>query len=923
MDAAITNQPGSSAWPRLRGLSHPLFALLALFSVLPAISLAQYVERFQTWSATTADAWQVQSLSVAPFNVPANAVVEVAVLNSATGNERYGGVRAVGSSLERRLQLHEAEGGGTDVVVLHVQTNGSSSIEHYSDQTGQVTFILLGYWTSGTYVEAFSTFKAGSNTTWVDKKLCTYGVRPTWVVDIVMTNNDSNDEWEGGVRTNGSTLQRRLDLQEAESGGIDAAALSVKADSSLDAIIEVFAENNTSIDFYLVGFWSVAPGAYTELLADIGSPTSNNTWQDVDLTGSGVPNNAIADIALANDDEDDEWTMGVRANGSSMARLLELHEPEGGGADFGRMHVLTDGTAAIEFNHLTVSEPHTFHLMGYWSSCDTSIEYAVSDLGAITPSKSSTGQHINDSRKISGFEEDSSGNASAWYLDCGTFTALGALGGTYSGALGINDSNMIVGWAQIAGGRHRAFTWTSGGGMINLGTLSGRLDSEAVSVNASSEVVGTVVDLGSPPQNRLAFLYLPSPAYSLPAGMNSLGTLGGLQSVATSINNSGQVVGGAQDMAGNFRPFLWQNGTMTDLGTLGGESVRPDSRAQAINNNGDIAGWSYTAGGDLHAFLWDGSMTDLGVLAGGTQSTAFSISDNGVIVGTSRVNADDAHAFVWDATNDMRDLNDLIAPGSGWTLIRATDINTDGSIVGFGTNPSSQTRAFLLTPTCGSGGGGAVAASIILASGSGETDDDGAFAATATDDSGKPLASVEVVSTEAGVVVEFEVIEPAMETEPGMGVDSQVGFIEGDALGRTLKVITGIDRSQASLVTVSMRLATSDVELLEVDPDDMELHVLDSLSVDAGAWLPGGKNIGQSPPTTIKGDSGYMTASDGSVDYWAVRAEGGTFAVRQTIAVDPAPDRPNQTPPSRPCGLAMIQPLFACIVVLLMWNRRR
>ncbi|MBI3833279.1 MAG: hypothetical protein HY287_03000 [Planctomycetes bacterium] len=882
-----------------------------------------YVESFQAWSATSTATWETKSLSGSPFSVPASAVVEIAIRNAKTSNSRYGGARAVGSSLERRLQINQATGGGVDVLVMHVQTDSSSQIQHYAENTTDVDFVLLGYWKCGTYVEGFDSFTIANNTTWTDTNLCSYGVGQGHIAEIVMTNSDTGNESEAGVRTNGSALSRKLNIHQASGGGVDTATMFVEADTSTGSTIEAYAQDKTKVTFYHVGHWSVAPLAYTEQFTDVGSPSSSATWEDLGLATNGVGNTSHVEIVLANEDTGNERNMGIRENGSALSRFLNIQEAQGGGADFARMHIATDVTATIEFYHSNIASSNSFFLVGKWDSCTTSSNYVITDLGAITSSKSSLADNVNSSGNFAGWEEDASGNPTAWYLSCGTFTALGTLGGSYAEAHGINNSGMIAGWSHNASGKRRAFKWTSGGGMTDLGVVSSRTDSEALSVNNNSEIVGTVDNFGRPPSNRLAFIYLPVAAYGLGTGMSSLGTLGGTQSVAIKINDSGQVAGGAQNGSGNFRPFRWANGTMTDLGTLGGESTVVDHRGEAINSSGKVAGRSYTSGGSKHAFYWDGSMTDLGVLTGGTESWAFGLNASAVVVGTSNVTGGAFHAFVWDSVNGMRDLNNLITGGSGWTLTRATDIGSDGSIVGWGTNGSGNVRAFLLTPTCSAGGGAASVASAVIASGTGTTSSDGSFDQTIVDQSGDIVGTVSVLTSEPGSRIDYAVSRPTGAVVSGdpTTILSRPGFADGIALPRTIKIDTTSD-SQDSVLVVSLRFALGEIATLNVDAGELELHVFDhGADHGAGVWLPAGRSIGNALPSTVIGQSGVASHDDGTVEYWCVRDSGGTFAVGKPVAVDGGATAPHPAP--RACGVAMISMCVLSSIAMALHRRRR
>ena len=178
--------------------------------------------------------------------------------------------------------------------------------------------------------------------------------------------------------------------------------------------------------------------------------------------------------------------------------------------------------------------------------------------------------------------------------------------------------------------------------------------------------------------------------------MQDLGSLGGSYSQAFGINSSGEVVGSSRSqLYGASYAFLYSNGTMQNLGTLGGYS----SVAYGVNDAGQVVGQSGLPGPAYgqHAFLYsNGVMTDLGSFGG--DSSAVGINASGEIVGWADTagNASE-HAFLY-SNGSMIDLNNLIAPDSGWILGSAAAINDNGWIVGVGYNPSGQGDAFLLTP---------------------------------------------------------------------------------------------------------------------------------------------------------------------------------------------------------------------------------
>jgi probable HAF family extracellular repeat protein len=353
----------------------------------------------------------------------------------------------------------------------------------------------------------------------------------------------------------------------------------------------------------------------------------------------------------------------------------------------------------------------------------------------------------------------------------GVFHKLGALPGFNSSiASWISDNGLVVGFSEngidpLTGGRAlEAVLWGKDGSITDLGTLGGN-ESTANAVNNRGQVVGTALNTIPDPYNYtgnfLTFGATQAHAFrwTKAQGMQDLGTLGGTDSAAVFINDRGQILGFSYtDSTVNpttgiptLHPFLWENGKMTDLGTLGGTFAGPFNFESfgALNSRGDVAGTSNLAGDltnhpflwtksegmkdlgtlggtfgfatwindarevvglssnlndqALHAFFWrDGVMTDLQTVGSDPNSQAYSINSRGQVVGSSfdccANFGTDLHGFLWEDGGPIVDLNTLVPPGSGVTITSAFDINDRGEIAVGGFNSQGDHRAFLLIP---------------------------------------------------------------------------------------------------------------------------------------------------------------------------------------------------------------------------------
>jgi probable HAF family extracellular repeat protein len=365
--------------------------------------------------------------------------------------------------------------------------------------------------------------------------------------------------------------------------------------------------------------------------------------------------------------------------------------------------------------------------------------YNLTDLGVVGPIP---GQpfHISNNGLIAGSAAvESAEHAFLWYRKLSLDIGTRGLGGQNSVSFGVNRGGQAVGEADTAapdplgedfcgfatlgytsGTRCLPFVWQNGV-MSRLPTLTDKNGSHgnngaADVINGRSEVVGlsenTTLDPTCPPYDpgkgqsqklqQKPVLWRNGHVYELP-------TIGGdPDGNAFAINDAGQVAGGSGTCASfNFNNFvylqlnhavLWNNGTPTDLGSLGGSL---SNFALGINNRGDVVGASDLKGDSVfNAFLWTKERSKMQKLAPfGTDSLSagLAINDDREVTGVSLNDNFAPRAALWLHEVPF-DLNALVPSTSGLYLLLACSVNDSGQIIGLAVDSNGAFHGYLATP---------------------------------------------------------------------------------------------------------------------------------------------------------------------------------------------------------------------------------
>ncbi|MGV3722386.1 MAG: CARDB domain-containing protein, partial [Actinomycetota bacterium] len=202
---------------------------------------------------------------------------------------------------------------------------------------------------------------------------------------------------------------------------------------------------------------------------------------------------------------------------------------------------------------------------------------------------------VNSSGVVVGESETAEGatHAFLWRSATSELIDLGSiLGAEESIAYGINDAGQVVG--EIGPTYFgNAFVWSDANGLTDLGP------GYAKSINASGAIAGQVRQITDESFTHHPALWQDGVPTLIP-------TFGGddLNHYATDLNDNGTVVGASMGADLQMHGFIWRNGVLTNVGDFGGTG---HSAAFSVNNQNQVVGSA-----NYRPFLWEnGQLTDL------------------------------------------------------------------------------------------------------------------------------------------------------------------------------------------------------------------------------------------------------------------------------------------------------------------------
>lgn len=276
----------------------------------------------------------------------------------------------------------------------------------------------------------------------------------------------------------------------------------------------------------------------------------------------------------------------------------------------------------------------------------------------------------------------------AWMMGNATATDLGTLGGLNAEALDINASGQIVGWSDTIGGPRNAFRYQNGT-ISSLIPALASWNTGATGINDAGVVVGWHYDPTHSDDPSFAFRWTNGLTFSLLAGMAQNGVA--YSTSAVDVTNSGRIAG-RRAVGWSTDAILWQaNYQFVHVESFATPTANFEfMNVSDLNNAGDVVGWAGDADNGF-VFRWSGNLLSRITVPNpvpppglkSSWSGVHGINDKGHVVGSGTIYGDgtsDGRAVYWDGVALHANFIGVL---SGGKKSHAEDINEGDFVIGW------------------------------------------------------------------------------------------------------------------------------------------------------------------------------------------------------------------------------------------------
>ena len=251
-----------------------------------------FAERWTEFTATADNVWGEHVIDAAQTG----RVVSILMVNYDTINANMG-IRHTASSIERKLNIDRGGGTHNTSLSLCVKLDGDGEVDLFSQDADKTFFMVEGFFGGNMdYTSQKTQWNVGGASTWEETNISSVLSGSPRVVEYIVSHNDQDTATLVGGRTNGSALDRRVDVHPSSGQWI---GITLDVETSANNFVELYNENASKDRMYSIGYFIPSIATQTTQNVTLSALALHTNGTQI-YDGNGDPFRILA-IDVAND----------------------------------------------------------------------------------------------------------------------------------------------------------------------------------------------------------------------------------------------------------------------------------------------------------------------------------------------------------------------------------------------------------------------------------------------------------------------------------------------------------------------------------------------------------------------------------------------------------------------------------------------